>query len=781
VSVIVLLFMLDGQLISVVSDPIFSYSHALLALAVCLLPAATLYIAARILPKRMEPWLVKSSAPIEEWVQGASPGALRTGVMLMAGLTLFLELVLIRWQVSYFPVLALHKNFTLLACFCGLGLGYALARAKPLLLPACLPVLALALLMLMLVRYGSDHVMLYLLQAVPIQGQTPWANLNIHGVNFMSKLTFYLPTLMLLTGTFALNVLIMLPAGQFCGFLMEHAGKPLVSYGCNLLGSIAGIVALFVLSCLWIGPVVWFAVCAVLLLWYQLVSPGARGVGVVSAALCLVITSWPAEPLVDTIFSPYQIIQKTAKPDGYTWFLAAGSYRQEIVDLSMSNSARNLNPGFKNVGFFETPYRTAPSLDDVLIVGAGVGNDPAAALRAGAKDIDAVEIDPVIREIGLNEHSEHAYKDPRVHAIITDGRGYLTYTHKSYDAIVYGGQDTTLLLAHGSNVRLDTYVFTQEGLRAAFSHLKPGGFLSTGFVLGDNTPLIGKKMYRMLKDLPGAGTPVVVAIVNSIPGGSHTLFMVRKGAEMNLSMPFLTSHGMSVVTDKYAGAPGEALQLPTDDWPFFYMDERSYPVSYMASLLLVLLLSAVMVRRMLPGQQWAASLLPFFFLGVGFMLVETKAITELGLVFGNTWQVIGITITSVLAMAYLANVWMEKRSVQSLMPAFSCLLLVIAAGYGVATHGGISYGNAALKLGAVILLTSPLFFSGIIFSTLLKHTDDITGAMAYNLMGAMLGGLLEYNSLRFGFAFLYLIALLFYGLAWFTSGWKNSLSVKRAT
>jgi hypothetical protein len=38
--------------------------------------------------------------------------------------------------------------------------------------------------------------------------------------------------------------------------------------------------------------------------------------------------------------------------------------------------------------------------------------------------------------------------------------------------------------------------------------------------------------------------------------------------------------------------------------------------------------------------------------------------------------------------------------------------------------------------------------------------------MSYNLMGAMLGGVLEYNSMRFGFSSLYLIAFILYGLAW---------------
>jgi len=33
-------------------------------------------------------------------------------------------------------------------------------------------------------------------------------------------------------------------------------------------------------------------------------------------------------------------------------------------------------------------------------------------------------------------------------------------------------------------------------------------------------------------------------------------------------------------------------------------------------------------------------------------------------------------------------------------------------------------------------------------------------------MGALFGGLMEYNSMYFGFAFLYLLAIGFYGLAW---------------
>ena len=48
-----------------------------------------------------------------------------------AGLSLFLELAVIRWHGTEWEIFALYKNFSLLACFLGLGLGYAIARARP--------------------------------------------------------------------------------------------------------------------------------------------------------------------------------------------------------------------------------------------------------------------------------------------------------------------------------------------------------------------------------------------------------------------------------------------------------------------------------------------------------------------------------------------------------------------------------------------------------------------------------------------------------------------------
>jgi spermidine synthase len=51
---------------------------------------------------------------------------------------------------------------------------------------------------------------------------------------------------------------------------------------------------------------------------------------------------------------------------------------------------------------------------EVLIIGAGSGNDIDHALRYGVGRIDAVEIDPVIQSIGMRSNPEQPYSDPRV-------------------------------------------------------------------------------------------------------------------------------------------------------------------------------------------------------------------------------------------------------------------------------------------------------------------------------------------------------------------------------
>jgi spermidine synthase len=123
------------------------------------------------------------------------------------------------------------------------------------------------------------------------------------------------------------------------------------------------------------------------------------------------------------------------------------------------------------------PYKLLDHIDTALVVGAGSGNDLSVLLMRGAKYIDAVEIDPMIAEIGSDVHPMQPYADPRVHLHVNDARAFLRTTQKKYDLIVFGTLDSQTLLSGMSSVRLDNYVYTVESFRAARAALAPGGSL----------------------------------------------------------------------------------------------------------------------------------------------------------------------------------------------------------------------------------------------------------------------------------------------------------------
>ena len=114
------------------------------------------------------------------------------------------------------------------------------------------------------------------------------------------------------------------------------------------------------------------------------------------------------------------------------------------------------------------------------------------------------------------------------------------------------------------------------------------------------------------------------------------------------------------------------------------------------------------------------------------------------------------------------NLAVQLLRVEGSAVPYVLLLAALLLGAGIAMSGGFpstAWGRAA----GVAVLTGPLFFSGIAFSTALRSSEDVSGALAANLMGAMLGGLLEYNAMYFGFTFLYWVAFVLYGAAFWAS------------
>ncbi|MBZ5498461.1 MAG: hypothetical protein LAP85_18840 [Acidobacteriia bacterium] len=669
-----------------------------------------------------------------------------------AALSLFLELAVIRWQGTVWEFFAFYKNLSLLACFAGLGLGYALAGRDRIPLVFAAPLLSLQMGLLIFLRYGLPAEGTRSLSLTPFREQ-----LNM-GVGTASTLSQYVAVYFFLAVVFLLTALAFVPIGQVCGRLLERTEK-LRSYGLNLLGSLLGVVLMLGVSLLWTPPAIWFVLAFSVLLLFQVFQRRALLIAVFSSLAGLVILVWPVSFGWERIYSPYQLLERGSDERGLAMIRAAGHYYQRVLDLSFASQLAS--PSLRKIGnYYELPYRLRAGVGKVAVVGAGTGNDVAAALRAGAERVDAIEIDPAIQTLGSKFHPERPFSNSRVSCITNDARSFLRTTDRFYDLIVYGLLDSHTLLSHASSVRLDSFVYTVEGLQEARARLTKDGIVSLSFSILSKE--IGRKIYLMMEKAFDGHPPVCVQAKYD----NSVIFFQSKDGALNISPDIIARAGFVDISRAYGDSRVQA-DVSTDDWPFFYMPKRVYPASYLIMVALVLFLSVAFFTNFLPERP-CLSEASFFFLGAGFMLVETKGITEMGLAFGNTWQVIGIVVAGILIMAYLANTVVRWLAILKPTIPYLLLLASLLLGLVIARSGGLP-STPVGKLATAIVLTCPVFFSGIVFSTLLANTGRISGVMAVNLLGAMCGGLLEYNSMYFGFQSLYWLAIGLYLAAFLSS------------
>lgn len=178
---------------------------------------------------------------------------------------------------------------------------------------------------------------------------------------------------------------------------------PLRAYAIDIGGSMAGIAAFTLLSALGTSPAIWFVVVAVLLSLMGL-GAGLTRWSVVSGLSMAGVIGLAVFGINGDLWSPYYRINQEVL-SGVTSINVNG-----IPHQAMRSPNDNLyEPWYDQV------YRWFPdcTFDRVLIVGAGSGADVSFALRHGAREIDAMEIDPTIRKIGVRQHPGRPYDDSR--------------------------------------------------------------------------------------------------------------------------------------------------------------------------------------------------------------------------------------------------------------------------------------------------------------------------------------------------------------------------------
>jgi len=637
----------------------------------------------------------------------------RLELLLASFLMLFVELVLIRWAGAYVVYLSYFSNFILLGSFLGIGIGFLRAKKGPDLFrwaPLGLAILTGLVkgLPVVIDRSGGD---LIYFGALTTTGLPAWV---------------MLPFLFLATAA----VMAMIAHGVAVRFAKF---SPLEAYRLDIGGSLLGVVAYSVLAFVGAPPLVW-ALVAVVLFWVLLNGPR-----IVEAAALIALVALFA-------IGSFQ--------GGVTW---SPYYRVEVSGLDVRVNGIPHQQMTRTAGTpYDVPYgRATGPTADVLVIGAGNGNDVSAALRAGATHVDAVEIDPVLQRLGEERHPERPYDDPRVEPVIDDGRAFLERTDRTYDVIIFALPDSLTLVSGQSAVRLESYLFTKEAFEAAREHLSPDGVFSMYNFYRERWLL--DRLGGTLRDVFGS-TPCLD--LGPVSGGDVGRF----------SMLTVSADASALRCGDVWAPAGEVVAPATDDRPFVYLRERSIPSRYLWTLGLVLGASALLVRFAGGRFRSMGGALDLFFMGAAFLLLETKSVVQFALLFGTTWFVNALVFAGILLTVLLA-IEVERR-VRIGRPGllFGLLFLGLLLAGIVPAESLLSMAVVPRFVVATALAFFPVFVANLVFAERFRDTRDPTTAFGANLLGAMVGGALEYTSLVTGYRALLVVAAVLYALAWLTGG-----------
>jgi Spermine/spermidine synthase domain len=770
--------------------------------------------------------LVNSNSPAAGNESRVSASTFRDGfeLFLISALILFLELAGIRWFPAHALYLTFFTNVVLLACFLGMSVGCLAANRRRSYLAWTPVFLIIAMASAHIVEITSGSFVKW--DEGRTLPQVVFFGVAYHTPDF---LRYPIPVEVLCGFFFICIALALIGPGQELGRALNRRPNRVQAYTINISGSIAGIVLFAACSWLQLSPLWWFGLVALGLAYFYFVSPRSRFrsrlsiLAPVMGLLLLLVVGVASYTLIHNdfqgqrearqIWSPYYRID--FKP--YDLSLSVNLiFHQAMVSRNDKYPAYAL-PHILNRDAGRPPFK------NVMIIGAGSGNDVSRALQWGAEHIDAVEIDPAIFRIGAQYHPDHPYQDSRVEVHNDDGRNFLRATDRKYDLIIYALVDSLVLHSGYSNIRLESYLFTRQTFDDVKRHLKPDGtfvvynYFRQGWLIS--------RLQNSLDEVFGAGNPLVLTLPyrktiepDENTAGDFTVFfagntdalrnafkqrpeyLLRDDQPPTPNSPNGFQQSGREEQVRYAKAsdaeqqdshwqkfglatvvqPEGGIRPATDDWPFFYLRKPMMPELSLRGILIMAGLALLLIFLFVPRRRKDAEAdlpvraeidarrslnLQIFFLGAGFMLIETKAVVTMALLFGSTWVVNSVVFFAVLVMILIANLWTLKAKVSHLWPYYVGLLVTLVLNTIIPLDFFLGMNRSVQVIGSCLLVFAPVLFAGVIFAASFKRTAEPDRAFGFNIAGAMLGGLAENSSMLLGFQYVVLVAILFYVLS----------------
>jgi hypothetical protein len=347
-----------------------------------------------------------------------------------------------------------------------------------------------------------------------------------------------------------------------------------------------------------------------------------------------------------------------------------------------------------------------------LIIGPGGGRDVLTALLFGQREVDAVELNPlVIDAVKTNfaDYAGHVYADPRVRITVDDGRNFLARSPDRYDVVQLSAVDTFAATQAGAFALSENTLYTKEAFREYYRHLADNGVLQVGrFVVPVQQPyaevlrLAGLGLTSWQEN--GAAEPgqhaIVAGVLNEVGTAGYMALLLKKApwtrAEVERLVGVAETMGFTLLYTPFTSAQGELAALfeaggpqrlwesypldvtpPTDDRPFFFqmlrlsdvprfwisgesaVDAiRVAPMLTLVSFLVIVfeLTLACLVapmwldkRAKLAGTPGRRSLIGYFCcLGFGYLIVEVALIQKLVLLLGHPTYALATVLFAML-------------------------------------------------------------------------------------------------------------------------------------
>jgi hypothetical protein len=671
---------------------------------------------------------------------------IRIKLLLASFLALFTELALIRFIPGHIPFVSYFTNIILIASFFGLGLGFlfanSLVRWNLIFLPA---LLMMGLFVEWFNAYGT-------VSQVANSSEPFWSD------SFPNKDKIELHLFVVVFLTFIMASVICIPVGQLMGQCFTKLER-LASYNLDLLGSLIGVLFFALLSYLNTPPFVWLIIITFLAILLFQHSTAQKYIGVFLGAVLVLASLLPFEN--NEQWSSYYRVNWYQPLPSTTVITANNVIHQAMFDFDsdikeIKISAERYSTPYKVFSQISPQYDKSNKENCVLIVGAGSGNDVAIAQKMGFTCIHAVEIDKSFSALGMKLHAQKPYSEQGVTLFIDDARAYFKKAYKreqQYVAVIFATLDS-MSLTGGLSTRLDSYVYTEESFKNAYDLLKPGG-------------IIGVYHMSQRDYISGRITKLLYAVNNQLPlvwnFQDHLTFnwTFVQAKDVELSKSGILSSNF----DKDYLAFIEGLEVPTDDWPFLFLESKVIPMHYIQVLLGVLLLS-VMVIGFTIRKKAKYFDMPLFLLGAGFLLLETKSVTQMAMLFGSTWIVNILVFSSILAVLIISNYTVSKFGRKLTTARIKLLFIILAVILLILSFIPITWiydkSDIIQWIYASVIVALPIGLAGLIFPALFKRAKNTEVAFASNLLGAVMGGVLEYFVMIVGVSAMSLIAAILY-------------------